>query len=47
VKPSFFDFKGQAKWTAWESRKGLKKEKAPKKNTLIKWKVYSQKNKKE
>lgn len=30
-KPSFFDFKGQAKWTAWESRKGLKKEKAQKK----------------
>ncbi len=29
-KPSFFDFKGQAKWKAWESRKGLKKEKAQK-----------------
>ena len=30
-KPGFLDFKGQAKWTAWESRKGLDKEKAKKK----------------
>ena len=30
-KPGFFDLKGQAKWAAWESRKGLEKEKAQKK----------------
>jgi diazepam-binding inhibitor (GABA receptor modulating acyl-CoA-binding protein) len=30
-KPGFFDFKGQAKWKAWESRKGLKKELAQQK----------------
>lgn len=29
-KPGFFDIKGKAKWTAWESRKGLKKEEAQK-----------------
>ena len=30
-KPVFFDLKGKAKWKAWESRKGLKKEKAQQK----------------
>lgn len=45
-KPSFFDFKGQAKWTAWESRKGLKKEKAQKKY-IDKVESLLSKNKKE
>ena len=30
-RPSFFDPKGQAKYDAWFSRKGLEKEKAQKK----------------
>lgn len=30
-KPGFLDLKGQAKWNAWESRKGLEKTKAQKK----------------
>ena len=30
-KPGFLDLKGQAKWNAWESRKGLEKDKAQKK----------------
>ena len=30
-KPGLLDFKGQAKWSAWESRKSLDKEKAQKK----------------
>lgn len=25
-QPSFLDFKGQAKWSAWNERKGMKKE---------------------
>ena len=29
-KPGFFDMKGQAKWTAWDSRRGLDTEKAMK-----------------
>lgn len=29
-KPGFFDMKGQAKWTAWDSRRGTDKEKAMK-----------------
>ena len=31
TKPSYFDPKGQAKYDAWNSRKGLEKEKAQKK----------------
>jgi diazepam-binding inhibitor (GABA receptor modulating acyl-CoA-binding protein) len=31
TRPSFFDPKGQAKYDAWDSRKGLEKEKAQKK----------------
>jgi len=27
-QPSFLDFKGQAKWSAWNRRKGMKKETA-------------------
>lgn len=27
-QPSFLDFKGQAKWSAWNERKGMKKETA-------------------
>ena len=30
-KPGYLDFKGQAKWTAWDGRKGLEKDKAQKK----------------
>jgi diazepam-binding inhibitor (GABA receptor modulating acyl-CoA-binding protein) len=30
-RPGFFDPKGQAKYDAWNSRKGLEKEKAQKK----------------
>lgn len=29
-KPGLFDIKGKAKWAAWESRKGLKKEEGQK-----------------
>jgi diazepam-binding inhibitor (GABA receptor modulating acyl-CoA-binding protein) len=31
TRPSFFDPKGQAKYDAWNSRRGLEKEKAQKK----------------
>jgi diazepam-binding inhibitor (GABA receptor modulating acyl-CoA-binding protein) len=27
-QPSFLDFKGQAKWSAWNERKGMKRETA-------------------
>jgi diazepam-binding inhibitor (GABA receptor modulating acyl-CoA-binding protein) len=27
-QPSFLDFKGQAKWSSWNERKGMKKETA-------------------
>jgi len=30
ARPGMFDFKGKAKWDAWESRKGLSKEDAEK-----------------
>lgn len=28
AKPGFLDFKGKAKWEAWDSKKGLSKEEA-------------------
>ena len=31
TRPNFFDPKGQAKYDAWDGRKGLEKEKAQKK----------------